>query len=116
MQAKLEYLAATESAMTELFAGLVANLPPITNVERRIETIRGQDGNEVKLYVHQPLNVSGDRPCVYHPHGDGMVISTAAGAAYRRWRDELAAAGLAVVGVEFHNGAGKLGNHPFPLV
>jgi acetyl esterase len=43
-----------------------------------------------------------------------MVILTAADAAYSRWRDELAAAGLVVVGVEFRNGAGKLGNHPFP--
>jgi acetyl esterase/lipase len=93
--------------MTYLFAGFVANLPPITNVKRRIQTIRGQDGNEVKLYVHLPLNVSGDRPCVYHLHGGGIVILTAADVAYNRWRDELAAAGLAVVGVEFRNGAGS---------
>ena len=33
---------------------------------------------------------------------------------YVRWRDELAASGLCVVGVEFRNAAGKLGNHPFP--
>jgi acetyl esterase/lipase len=30
------------------------------------------------------------------------------------WRDELAAAGLVVVGVEFRNGGGKHGPHPFP--
>ena len=43
-----------------------------------------------------------------------MVVLTAAGPTYRRWRDELAALGMVVVGVEFRNGAGKLGNHPFP--
>ena len=43
-----------------------------------------------------------------------MVIGAAADPNYRRWRDELAAAGLVAVGVEFRNGAGKLGNHPFP--
>ena len=43
-----------------------------------------------------------------------MVLLEAAGAAYTRWRDELSAMGMVVVGVEFRNGAGKLGNHPFP--
>jgi acetyl esterase/lipase len=33
---------------------------------------------------------------------------------YERWRDELAALGMVVVSVEFRNGGGKLGNHPFP--
>ena len=43
-----------------------------------------------------------------------MVILTADDPSYRRWRDELAAVGMVAVGVEFRNGAGKLGNHPFP--
>ena len=38
----------------------------------------------------------------------------AAGGSYPRWRDELAATGLVVIGVEFRNAAGKLGPHPFP--
>jgi acetyl esterase/lipase len=33
---------------------------------------------------------------------------------YVRWRDELAATGLIVIGVEFRNAAGKLGPFPFP--
>src|SRR5215469_3787910 len=114
LEAKLEYLAATEATFDGLFGTLVADLPPITNIERRTETIRGQDGNEIKLYIHSPSTAAGPLPCIYHVHGGGMVIMTAADAAYRRWRDELAAAGLVVVGVEFRNGAGKLGNYPFP--
>jgi acetyl esterase/lipase len=39
---------------------------------------------------------------------------SAADAGYVRWRDELAALGTVVVGVEFRNGAGRLGPHPFP--
>ncbi len=53
-------------------------------------------------------------PGMLHLHGGGMVIGAAADAQYVRWRDELAAAGMVVVGVEFRNGAGKLGSHPFP--
>jgi acetyl esterase len=114
LKAKLEYLAATEAAMQSIFAGFVAGLPPIPNIERRTETVRGQDSNEITLYIHQPQNAAGPLPCVYHTHGGGMVMLTAADAVYRRWRDELAKAGLVVVGVEFRNGGGKLGNHPFP--
>ena len=43
-----------------------------------------------------------------------MVILQASGSGYTRWRDELSALGMVVVGVEFRNGAGKLGKHPFP--
>jgi acetyl esterase/lipase len=114
MKAKLDYLAATEAGMGGLFAGLVAKLPPITDVTRRTETIRGQDGNEIRLYIHSPAKAAGPVPCVYHMHGGGMVILTADDPPYRRWRDELAKAGLVAVGVEFRNGGGKLGNHPFP--
>src|SRR5215813_7120211 len=114
MQQKLDYVAASEAGMETVFAALFADLPPITNVERRTEVIRGVDGNDIRLYIHTPQNPSGPLPCVYHIHGGGMVVLTATGATYTRWRDELAALGMVVVGVEFRNGAGKLGNYPFP--
>ena len=43
-----------------------------------------------------------------------MVLMTAADPNFVRWRKSIAATGLVVVGVEFRNGGGKLGNHPFP--
>jgi acetyl esterase/lipase len=49
-----------------------------------------------------------------HIHGGGMIFGEAANLGYRRLRDELAASGMVVVGVEFRNGAGKLGPYPFP--
>jgi acetyl esterase/lipase len=111
---KLAYAAANESGMESVFAAVFADLPPITNVQRRTEVIKGVDKNDISLYIHTPQNMSGPLPCVYHTHGGGMVLLTAAGPSYVRWRDELAALGMVVVGVEFRNGAGKLGNHPFP--
>ncbi len=111
---QLAYSAANEAGMETVFATLFADLPAITNVARRTEVIKGVDGNDINLYIHAPQNASGPLPCVYHMHGGGMVILTASGPTYVRWRDELAAQGMVVVGVEFRNGAGKLGNHPFP--
>jgi len=49
-----------------------------------------------------------------HTHGGGMVMLQAANVGFQRWRNELAATGLIVIGVEFRNGGGLLGPHPFP--
>jgi acetyl esterase/lipase len=43
-----------------------------------------------------------------------MVLMSAADPGAIRWRDSLAATGMVVIGVEFRNGGGRLGNHPFP--
>jgi len=92
----------------------VDGLPAVEGVTRETVTLAGRGGHEVRLYVHRPEIQAGARPCVYHVHGGGMVLLEAAGPCYQRWRDELAATGLVVVGVEYRNGAGKLGPHPFP--
>ena len=113
-QELVDYCAEAEVGFEGLFAALVTDLPPVENIERRTEVIRGVDDNDINLYIAKPANVSGPIPCVSHTHGGGMVMLEAAGPTYSRWRDELAAPGMVVVGVEFRNGAGKLGNHPFP--
>jgi len=38
----------------------------------------------------------------------------AADPVYAYFRDSLAVLGMVVIGVEFRNSGGKLGNHPFP--
>jgi acetyl esterase/lipase len=114
LKEKLDYCAEAEVGFEGLFETLMADLPPIENVERRTEVIKGVDDNDISLYIHKPESASGPLPCVYHIHGGGMVILDAAGTSSTRWRDELSTMGMVVVGVEFRNGAGKLGNHPFP--
>ncbi|MFT7599419.1 MAG: acetyl esterase [Acidimicrobiales bacterium] len=114
VEALLEYAMAAEEGFAALGMVLSADAPPITNVERRTEIIKGIDGNDISLYIHTPTDVDGPVPCIVHTHGGGMAILQAADAGYVRWRDELASTGLVVVGVEFRNAAGKLGPHPFP--
>ncbi|MEX2627855.1 MAG: alpha/beta hydrolase fold domain-containing protein [Ilumatobacteraceae bacterium] len=108
------YCMEAETGFEQLGGILAAASPRIVGIERSVETITGVDGNEITLYVHRPADVAGPLPAVVHTHGGGMVILTAANAGYQRWRDELAATGLVVIGVEFRNGAGVLGNHPYP--
>ena len=78
------------------------------------QTIKGPEGNDIQLYLQKPRNQNCKVPCVVFTHGGGMVILTAAGPVFVRWRNTLASLGMVVVGVEFRNGLGELGNHPFP--
>ena len=110
----LEYVTEAESGFEMLFGMLSANTPPTEGVTRSIEIIRGIDGNDITLYVHRPTGIAGPLPGLLHIHGGGMVLLEAAGAGYQAWRDDLAAAGMVVVGVEFRNGGGKHGPYPFP--
>ena len=109
----LEFVNAAEPIYEDLFSKLM-DLPPVENVTSHHEVIKGIDDNDITLLIHRPTNISGPLPGILHLHGGGMVFLTADGAAPTRWRNELAAAGLIVIGVQFRNGAGRLGPHPFP--
>lgn len=89
-------------------------MPPADAVARTTQVIDGVDGNEITLYIHQPVDRDGPLPCIVHTHGGGMVMMAAADPMFIRWRNDLAEMGMVVVGVEFRNGGGRLGNHPFP--
>lgn len=108
-----EHCVEAEAGFGGLFAVFFDGMPE-RDVDRRTEIIEGVDGNDIMLYIHQPVDRDGPLPAIVHTHGGGMVLGSAADPNYVHYRDELAAAGLVVVGVEFRNGSGKLGNHPFP--
>ncbi len=111
----LEYTRLFEETNAKGHDLLWSIMPTYDDVEQTTETITGVDGNEISLYVHRPKRADGEAiPCVVHTHGGGMVLMTAADPLFVRWRNELARAGMLVVGVEFQNGGGRLGSHPFP--
>jgi len=114
LQQCLDFCTAFEEASSLTHPMMEEAMPGYDNVSTSVETIKGVDGNDITLYVHTPDNVTEPGPCIIHTHGGGMVLMTAADPGFVRWRNDLAQAGLRVVGVEFRNGAGKLGNHPFP--
>jgi acetyl esterase/lipase len=93
---------------------LEASMPVFDDVESYTDVIRGVDDNDITLFIHKPRDAAESLPGVLHLHGGGMVTLMAVDPMYRRWRNELARKGVVVVGVEFRNGGGHLGNHPFP--
>jgi dipeptidyl aminopeptidase/acylaminoacyl peptidase len=103
-----------EESSGEPFVTLMSGLEPVAGVTSETISVPGSDGAQLTLYLHRPVGVEGPLPGMVHLHGGGMVLWQAADPAYIRWRDSLAAAGMVVAGVEFRNGAGKLGPHPYP--
>ncbi|MFJ9085733.1 alpha/beta hydrolase fold domain-containing protein [Streptomyces sp. NPDC102384] len=110
----LEFVAAAEAGNEALFAALVDGLEPIAGLDHSTETISGPAGNDIQLYVTRPADASGPLPGILYLHGGGMVMLKGSGPIYARFHDELAVTGLVVIGVEFRNGGGVLGPHPFP--
>ncbi len=103
-----------EAGSGTMLAAATAGLEPVEGVRHTRASATGAAGHEIPLHVHRPETSDGPLPGVLHLHGGGCVMGSAEDPHYVRWRDELAALGLVVVGVEFRNGAGRLGVHPFP--
>lgn len=109
-----EYNNGLEPLYREVFGNIYSAVELPGGLMNETKTIKGDDGNDVKLYITKPENANEDMPGILHLHGGGMAIMTAADPNYVYWRHKLASKGLVVVGVEFRNTAGELGNHPFP--
>lgn len=56
LQEKLDYITEAEIGFEGLFAALYTDLPPIEDVDRRTEVIKGEDDNDISLYIHKPKN------------------------------------------------------------
>jgi acetyl esterase len=110
----LQYLKAAEAGSFEFLEASVAGIPPAKGISTVVEKTTGVDGNIIALFIHRPEGAVGPLPAIVHLHGGGMCILNAEGPLYARWRDDLAAKNLIVIGVEFRNAAGHLGEHPFP--
>ncbi len=110
----LQYCAAFEQAAALSHPIDWQAMPEFPAVASSETKITGVDGNDITLFIDQPRERTGALPCLVHTHGGGMVLMTAADPVFVRWRKTLAAMGMVVIGVEFRNGGGKLGSHPFP--
>ena len=110
----LGWVAAMEKMLMSQDAAARAAMPAFADVAASEEAIPRGDGGGIELYLDRPKKRSGKLPCVVHVHGGGMAFTTARRPLTVRWRKTLASQGMLVVGVEFRNAGGVLGNHPFP--
>lgn len=114
LEHRMAYCAAAEEMVGSVLDTFALAAAAPAGVTTTTVTIPGGDGNELSLFISRPDHSSGPLPALVHLHGGAMAIGSAADACYRHLREELAAAGLVVVGVEFRNSGGRLGAHPYP--
>ena len=48
-----------------------AAMPDFNDVHQYQETIQRVDGNDITLYIHEPINREGPSPCVFYTHDGG---------------------------------------------
>lgn len=113
-EVKLDFIATAEPLYQALSTMIFGPLSLPENVHEKTQLIKGEDGNEISLYISRPKTSKASLPAVLHLHGGGMALLTATDPNYVHWRQNLAAKGLIVIGVEFRNIGGVHGNHPFP--
>mgnify|MGYP002817188310 FL=1 len=89
-------------------------MPAFEQIETNQQVINGVNGNHITLHIHRPVRQTSALPAIVHTHGGGMTIMSAEDPSYVRWRSLLATQDLVVIGVEFRNAGGRLGNSPFP--
>ena len=111
-----EFVGASHAGFEGLYAALPNEWPDEapSGVTRRVETVRGVDGNDIPLYVYRPAGAAGPLPCTVYIHGGGMTILEADNRVHRQWSEDLAATGMVVVTVGFRNAWTPEGTHPFP--
>ena len=110
----LDWVSAMERTLISQDPAALAAMPAFDDLAERKEAIPGDDGGDIDLYLGMPKDRGAKLPCIVHIHGGGMAFTTATRPAAVRWRKTLARQGMLVVGVEFRNAGGVLGNHPFP--
>lgn len=72
-------------------------------VEMKTETIKGSDGQDMKVYVYRPKGVTGKLPAVVYTHGGGMVLIPTMNPVHDRWCKSLAAQGVVAIMPDYRN-------------
>ena len=85
----IDFVGELESGIDAVFVEQLGSLRPVSGVARRSEVIKGVDGNEIRLFIHEPAERKGPLRGILHTHGGSMAMCTADDPIYVRCRDEL---------------------------
>lgn len=107
-------LSEMEQVQAQMLNAMTEGEAKSDGIVRSEVNIKGEQGNDIKLFLHQPESQRGSAPCIYHMHGGGMAILRAEDSFNALLRDRIAELGFLVVGVEFRNSSGAFGPFPFP--
>ena len=114
LKEKYENIAEQEPNVEKMMANLFEDVELLENIDEDKISIIGEDKNEIDIYISKPKLYNSSLPCILHIHGGGMGLMGADTICYKFWRNYLASKNLLVVGVDFRNSAGRLGNYKYP--
>ncbi len=113
-----EFAGNFESLIMQLYENIPLDVPGDEHkvaIEQIEQTIRGGDGQEMKVYIYRPANKEGeDLPAVIYIHGGGMTIVPTFNRIHERWCRSLAANGVVVIMPDFRNAWTKERWNHFP--
>jgi acetyl esterase/lipase len=110
-----QHVAEAHAGFEGLYEALANELPgDRDDITVTTASLTGVDGNEIALRIYRSPDTDAAQPGVVYIHGGGMTVLSAFNKVHRRWCEDLAAAGLVVIGVDFRNGYDADGLNPFP--
>lgn len=115
-----ELIAEFEAGLDMMYSGKALPLdhPSDKNdpkVEQTEETIKGGDGQDMKVYIYRPADQGSDvLPGVIYTHGGGMVINSTFNPVHDFWCRQMASNGAVVVMPDFRNAFTKNGYNFYP--
>lgn len=110
----LQFGATLETAFSTMYTAICEGLPVLAGVTSTTRDIPADTDRAIAVSVHRPDSAAGLLPGIVYCHSGGMAFLSNNEPLIQRWYQELALAGLVIIGVEFRNAAGRLGPHPFP--
>ena len=107
-----------EDGVVALYENIPLELPEDKDevkVEMNEETIKGGEGQDMKVYVYHPANQeSAKLPAVIYTHGGGMTILPTMARPHDRWCRSLAAQGMVAIMPDYRNAYTKEKYNPYP--
>ncbi|KAF2095287.1 alpha/beta hydrolase domain-containing protein [Rhizodiscina lignyota] len=99
--------AANDGYVDAMYEALPTELPGDEKRRSTVEvkTIKGGDGQDMKLYIFKPDGAKGELPGLVYTHGGGMVVVPTDNKLHRAWCHDIATSGdgMVVVMVDFRN-------------
>lgn len=112
------FMKAFDDGNVKLYGAAPLDLPEDKDepeVTEKVQTIKGVDGNDIKLYIYRKAGTEGQTlPAVVYSHGGGMVVNATYNRVHVRWMRSLAIAGCVCVMVDFRNAYTAEKHNPFP--
>lgn len=105
---------AQHDGYSAVYETLPNDLPGDPAIQYEVHHVLSEDGYSIPVRIYRAAPALTPVPCLIYYHGGGMTILETFAKVHDRWCQDLAAAGLVVVCVDYRNAYTEEGLNPFP--